>query len=164
MNTYSQNGEDLIISEYFGSFKGYLLSIGENNGKTFSNARLLIENGWNALLIEPSLAYNNLVRLYSDHELVTCDNKAVSDKYGTSVWYELEDSLLSTMDKSIADTCGRKYETTAVDINPYSEIANNYDFITIDAEGSDWIILQQIDLTYTKCLCIEYSNDPVMCD
>jgi hypothetical protein len=34
-----------------------------------------------------------------------------------------------------------------------------YDFISIDAEGMDFAILQQLDFSQVKCLCIEWNND-----
>jgi hypothetical protein len=36
------------------------------------------------------------------------------------------------------------------------------DFISIDAEGMDWVILSQINLhaLQTKCVCVEWNGDP----
>lgn len=161
--SYAQNGEDLIIADYFKSIcmpSGLLLDIGANDGVTFSNSHLLIENGWAATLVEPSLAFNKLEELYNedDYTGIVLNNVAISSGYGTHSWYEVEDSLLSTCEKYLADRWGRKYETKSVKTVPYAAIADHYDFITIDAEGNDWLILQQIDLTHTHCLCIEHSN------
>ena len=55
MKTYSQNKEDLSVLNYFGKdFKGLVLDIGANDGITLSNSRLLIESGWDGVLVEPS--------------------------------------------------------------------------------------------------------------
>lgn len=153
---YSQNNEDELISEYFKGYIGKLLDIGANDGITFSNSRSLIENGWQAVLIEPSLAFGKLSQLYFNNDKVTCINIGISDKESTEVWYELRDSLLATKNKALADSWKVPYTEVTAMFKPYSAISDNYDFINIDAEGEDWVILQQIDLTNVKCLCIEY--------
>ena len=53
---YSQNHEDDIVLNFFQNTESNktVLEIGANDGKTFSNSLLLIENGWKAHLVEPS--------------------------------------------------------------------------------------------------------------
>lgn len=155
--TYSQNGEDLIISEYFGEFKGHLLDIGANNGVTFSNSRLLIESGWTGVLVEPSLAYAKLCELYKGHQGIECLDCAISDKEVELTFYETSDSLVASLSKTV--WMGKfPYKERTVKTVPYSAIQSQFDFINIDTEGEDWNILQQIDLTNVKCLCIEYGK------
>lgn len=158
MTSYSQNHEDLIIYGYFNGFKGKLLEIGANNGIDLSNSRLLIEQGWRAVLVEPSLAFGKLESLYQSSESVRLCNIGISDSYAQHEWYELTDSLLSTKNKELADSWGLPYETVKAQFVPYAEIEQDYDFISIDAEAEDWIILQQIDLSLVRCLCIEYGK------
>lgn len=153
---YSQNDEDVVIADYFGDFVGKLLDIGANDGITFSNSRRLIEKGWQGVLVEPSLAFGKLSTLYFNNLNITCINIGISDKESTEVWYELQDSLLATKNKALADSWKVPYTEVTAMFKPYSAIADKYDFINIDAEGEDWVILQQIDLTNVKCLCIEY--------
>lgn len=159
--TYSQNREDLIIAKYFGDFKGSLLDIGANNGVTFSNSRLLIENGWAGVLIEPSLAFDRLQELYKDNENIKCLNFAISDKYGEFTFYETSDSLVASLSKTVWHD-KFPYKERAVKTIPYSAIERHYDYITLDAEGQDWNILQQIGLTNVKCLCVEYGTGEVL--
>ena len=106
---YSQNQEQEYILNYFGDYKGNLLSIGENDGKKFSNALRLIELGWSATLVEPSpKAFKALELLHKDNPNVRCINVAVSDTCGKMKFYEsghhLSDksdfSLLSSLDYS----------------------------------------------------------------
>lgn len=156
--SYSQSGEDLIISQYFDGFTGSLLDIGANNGVTFSNSRLLIENGWTGILVEPSLAFDRLEELYKDNPKIICINAAVSDKEGEMTFYETSDSLVASTVKTVWHNKFPYKERTVKSV-PYSQIKGDFDFITIDAEEHDWIILQQIDLTNVKCLCIEYGSN-----
>lgn len=180
---YGQNQEDRIISEYFGQNTGTLLSIGENNGLDLSNCRALIENGWLAILVEPSpkafyLLYN---RLYHVHPYVLCFNVAISDYIGKSTFYESgehlgvgDSALLSTLDKAELkrwEGTSNTFTETEVLVWNFNELQKNvlsaggdgkYQFINIDAEGLDLKILHQMDLKELdcQCLCIEHNGSP----
>ncbi len=167
---YSQNSEQKHIVSYFGKFKGKLLSIGENDGKTFSNALNLIELGWEAYLIEPSpKAYKALTELHERNVNITCVNVAIGEENKVMTFYEskhhLKDksdfALLSSLDYSETERwrkSGVEFTEIEVPVVTYDKIKDNYDFISIDAEGYDLIILKQIDLTHTKLLCIEWNS------
>lgn len=163
MKSYSQNHEDLIIYGYFNGFKGTLLDIGANNGIDMSNSRLFIENGWKGLLVEPSPAFAKLAELYQEHPLVRMACCAISNSDGVVNWYECADSLLSTLHKQNIGVQDSRFTKTAVKCRTYKTLLHDFkcdrfDYITIDAESEDWIILQQIDLSGTRCLCIEYGK------
>lgn len=57
-NVYSQNGEDGIITEALrrltlgAGISGRCVEVGSNDGQWMSNTRLLIERGWQGLMIE----------------------------------------------------------------------------------------------------------------
>lgn len=167
---YSQGNEEQIILEYFKDFKGKLLDIGANDGKTFSNSLALIELGWSAVLVEPSkIAFSKLKELHKDNEKVDLVNYAIGNKEGKAIFFEsghhlkdkLDIALLSSLNESETDkwkNVGVKFEPYEINTIPYSKIKDNYDFITIDAEGYDLEILKQIDLTNTKLLCIEWNS------
>ena len=179
MKKYSQNDEDFILSNYFKDFKGNLLSIGENDGKTLSNSLRLIENGWSAVLFEPSEdAFNRLQQLHKDNKNVLCLKYGVAGQTGTFEFYESgshlkkgDVSLLSTIVKSETakwEGAGEEFTKKSIDCLSFGDaltmIRENgnelpFDFITLDAEGVDVIILKQIDLSNVKALCIEYNND-----
>ncbi len=167
---YTQNQEETHILEYFKDFKGNLLSIGENDGKTFSNALALIELGWSATLVDPSKkAFAKLSELHKDNKNVFLLNVAVGTEVGTLTLHEsgshLKDksdiALLSSLDESETTKwkkAGVEFESYEVDVIPFEALAfAPYDFITIDAEGLDIVILKQIDLSDVKLLCIEWN-------
>lgn len=167
---YSQGNEEQIILDYFKDFKGKLLDIGANDGKTFSNSLALIELGWSATLVEPSVtAFEKLKELHKDNELVYLENIAIGKENGFLTLYESghhlknksDVALLSSLNESETikwKKVGVDFKEYKVDVCCYSEIEDNYDFITIDAEGYDLEILKQIDLTNTKLLCIEWNS------
>lgn len=66
MKDFSQSGEQKIILDYFGDFRGAALDIGANDGLLLSNSRALFESGWDVLLVEPSeTAFGKLRSLYA---------------------------------------------------------------------------------------------------
>mgnify|MGYP003403051092 FL=1 len=168
---YSQGLEENYIVKYFKDFKGTLLDIGANDGKTFSNSLALIELGWRAILVEPSkIAFSKIKELHKANENVTLVNAAIGNETGFLTLYEsghhLKDksdvALLSSLNESETTkwkNAGIEFKEYKVDVMPYSCVAKpKYDFITIDAEGYDLEILKQIDLTNTKLLCIEWNS------
>lgn len=172
---YSQNEEEKYITAFFDGFTGELCSIGENDGLTFSNARRLIELGWAADLIEPSqVCYDKLLILYEDEMNVSVDKVAIGTETGRMTFHESgfligngDKSLVSTLVEKEKDRWGPgmywdKYEVPVYTWADWQRMHGecDYDFITIDAEGLDLAILLQIDLTYTKLLCIEHNSIP----
>src|ERR1700693_122327 len=87
--SYAQSQEDDFVLNYFGDFKGTLLEIGANDGVTFSNSRLLIENGWNAHLLEPgNSAFLKLAELYADSWHAVLHRVGIGAEDGIVDFYE----------------------------------------------------------------------------
>jgi len=171
---YSQNNEEQVILDYFKEFKGNLLSVGENDGKTLSNALALIELGWKAVLVEPSpVAFKKLKELHNGNPDITLCNVAIGQYDGKATLnesgYHFPDKsdvgLLSTLVPSeMTRWRNVQFEEVDVDVVTYQTFIStledkDFDFISIDAEGMDYEILKQIDLTHTKCLCIEHNSN-----
>jgi len=178
---YSQNHEDDLVLSYFGSSKKNVLEIGANDGITLSNSRLFIQNGWSAHLIEPNaMVFNKLMSLYSENNEVICYKLGIADSSGSKVFYESgsllgseDHSLVSSIDKKETDrwkgvvsfTESEAYFLTWQDFLAKYNLQNtDFNYISIDAEGYDWSILQQINLSQHNCevLCIEWNSIPVM--
>lgn len=180
MSKYSQGKEDGVLQNYFNGSTGTLLSIGENNGRDLSNSLALIENGFNATLVEPSpQVFQQLVELHKNRNNVYCINAAVSNYLGKADFYDSgthfnkgDLALLSSLDKEEIKRWGKTttFDKIQVDVVDFKTLLNlspykTFDFISIDAESQDWIILKQINLAEVKCkcLCIEYnSNEQVL--
>lgn len=176
---YSQNREEEIISAYYPIwFKGTVLDIGANDGKTLSNSLALIEKAWMGVLIEPDPnAYKKLWELHSPHvnHSVYMYNTAIGNKNGVETLYSTGDhlhkgdtGLLSTLIKEELSRFPGEFDKSEAHEVQVETFANfyercpfkNYDFISIDAEGLDLAILQQIDLslTRTSLLCVEFNG------
>lgn len=178
LKTYSQNQEDLFVLKYFGDYRGTLLSIGENDGLTLSNARLLIEMGWKAHLIEPASVFTKLQALYAGNDEVQCYNYGIGDKAGVVPFYESSNHVPGGADKALVSSVdyeetvkwrntGVEFSESNIQLKTFGDFwiddasGPDLDFISIDAEGFDWAILQQIplDVVKCKCLCIEWNGD-----
>lgn len=167
--SYTQNDEERVILDYFKGKGGHLTDIGANDGITFSNSRALIEKGWSADLVEPSpLALERLTKLYENTPGVTIFPYAITD-YDKRVTLHESDShhgdnvaLLST---TVPSEIGR-WKGTQV-FTPVAVDGRSWDslgltpgkFISIDAEGADYMILRQIDLSKTDMVCIEFNGN-----
>ena len=170
MKNYSQHYEQKHIIEFFNGKKGTLLSIGENDGQTFSNAYALIKLGWTALLVEPSeIAFEKLYNLHKDNNNVIIFNFAIGNKNGKTILYESGAHLADKSDYSLLSTIDKKesyrwknvdFIETEVNVFTYKTVfdGHRFDFITIDAEGMDLDILRQIDLSNTQLICIEWNS------
>jgi FkbM family methyltransferase len=169
---YSQNNEEQVILDYFGNKIGNLLDIGANDGITLSNSRKLIELGWSGDLIEPSPnAFAKLKKLYSRKKKVVTHNIALCDVSGKMKFYESgthlnngDTDLLSTLSLTDKQKWESTTEYTETEVNALTwndfQTGKLYDFINIDAEGYDLIILKQLDLfdLGCSCLCIEHNG------
>jgi len=189
MRWHSQNREAEIVAGYFGDRKGCVLDIGSNDGMTFSNSRDLILNGWQAFLVEPSpKAYAKLSELYDESGLpVVLVNYAITEETGEFEFFDSGAHVYGGNDVALVSGLQIQskwrhcdYEKVSVDGMPFNcfyglvllsyarplQWNRKFNFITIDAEGWDWKILQQIDLKEVgcECLCIEHNGSHALAE
>ncbi len=131
-NQYSQQGEDGIVQEIFHRLKihkGFFVEFGAADGLWYSNTRALFEKGWSGVFIETDPSqFSRLTKNYSKWKNILCLKETVS-------WN---------------DTQGRTIDIIAQEFFPNREI----DFMSIDVDGTDHLILENIKLK-PKVLCIE---------
>ena len=163
---YTQNNEEQIILNYFKDFKGSVLDLGANDGETFSNSLRLIQKGWSADLIEASpRTFEKLAKLHGGNEDVKCHNIAVSSVNGEIDFWE-SGTLLGGDDLSLVSTCDERelarwsgsveFTKTKVESVTFKTLLEstkntNFDLITIDIEGVDFLVLSQMDLRALGC-------------
>lgn len=171
---YSQSGEEGVIVDYFKGRTGTFLSIGENDGVTFSNVRRLAELGWTGVMVEPSpTAFKKLKENYAGKTGFYFYNFALGTSNGKVKFWDSgshigngDHGLLSTMNPSEKERWkGQEYTEIEVQCFRWKTFLNrlsirNFDFISIDAEASDYEILRQIDLRATSCVCVEWNSKP----
>ncbi|HYG51718.1 MAG TPA: FkbM family methyltransferase [Flavobacteriales bacterium] len=180
-NMYSQNSEEQYILDYFKEKTfGRVLDVGANDGKTFSNSLALIERGWEAVLCEPSpIAFEKLVNLHKDtSNRVCCVMAAIGEQQGKTTLHQSgahlknqsDVALLSTIHENETEKWKRQgvvfndVECEVITIDQLQQIVrvDSFDFITIDCEGNDLKVLQQIDLTNTSLVCVEWNENELI--
>lgn len=167
---FSQNNEQDIILQYFGSRKGFFLDIGANDGITLSNTYALQLQEWKGVLIEPSEEAFNRIKASNG---VQKFNVAIGTEDGHCTFHEMGNhlnagdvSLLSTIKKTeLKRWPGVEFKERMTEVWTYKTLLKHspfkfFDFISIDAEGVDYEILEQIDLKYTDMVCIEHNSNP----
>lgn len=175
MKSYSQNGEDIIILDYFGKHKGTVLEIGANDGKTLSNSLAFIENDWYGVLFEPGHIYDELHKLHKGNERVHTHRLGIGEREEIVRFWQSGSHVKNGIDKGLVSTIhhhemlkwrksGVQFKEIEIELVPFSWVADKYpvfDFISIDCEGNDFQVLKQIDLLKVecKCLCIEWNSD-----
>jgi len=173
---HSQYGEQKYILAHFGERTGNFLSLGENDGQTLSMVRALALLGWGGVCVEPApIPFNKLEALYANSMAVNVVNTAICGHDGEIDFWDsgphlgngdtslLATTVLSEVVKWKGKAAFRKTTCTAMTFNSLITLCQNngwptkFDFISIDCEGQDWYILQQMDLRKLGCelLCIE---------
>lgn len=173
---HGQNLEDKLVDELFNGEIHSVLDIGAN-GIELSNTYYFVQNGAKAVLVEPSnKAMNNLADIYEGNKNVDIFNVAIGEKCGVMPFWESgshlktgDVALLSTLKESELkrwEGSDNQFEKTDVHVWDFKKLMEysplkQFDLISIDAEGFDICILQQMDLKELgcKCLIIEYNGD-----
>lgn len=167
--SYSQSGEDLIVKFIFDElsiFKPGFLDVGAHHPYYLSNTALLYESGSRGINIEPDpFLFENFVK-YRNEDINL--NIGISDRNGEQDFYVLNAPTLNTFSKRDAERFGfegvykiekiLKLQTERIQ-NVVTKYANNKfpQFLNIDAEGIDEIIIDSIDFSssYPIVICIE---------
>jgi FkbM family methyltransferase len=169
VRSYSQNNEQDVILNFFGSHVGRFLDIGAFDGVELSNTRALAELGWSGIMVEPSPPC--LVRLIesvkgfnSRVEVWAC---AVSGSAGMAK-LSMSSDISRVWANSIEPTFPEDYIPGKINVPVYVPTVsirtilsgNDFNFISIDAEWKDLEILRDTPQGIPGCelLCIEPSD------
>lgn len=172
---YSQNNEQQIILDYFKDHVGTFIDIGSNDGITLSNTRALAERGWKGVLVEPSpKAYARLVENYKTFTGIYTYPYCISHSNKDFTLHE-SSTLLGKDDVGLVSTFHDHEKERFKSVVSYTPVTckcfrwktflnrltiKKFDFISLDAEGQDITILEQIDLTDTRLLVVEWNSIP----
>jgi FkbM family methyltransferase len=172
---YSQNNEQDAILNYFNGSTGNFVDFGANDGETFSNTRALSERGWKGVLIEPSpMAYDKLKALYEGHKGFYTYPVAIGGHNGKAMLQESgplcsanDVGLVSTFLGNEMDRFKRIVQYTPVEVKVYKWktflnrlTIKEFEFVSMDVEGNELLILPDMDLSKVKCICLEWNSKP----
>lgn len=160
-NSYSQNGEDLIVGKIFDKkHKGEYMEIGAYHPTRLSNTYRFYKKGWRGIVIEPNPEVKKIFGKVRPRDKFI--NTGISDKNGVMDYYQFLIPALNTFLKTEADKSLKKGHKLIgiekIKVLPVTEVVkNNIDFLSIDTEGFDEIILK--NWPWGKCkprvICVE---------
>ena len=133
-----------------------LVDVGAHDGAFLSNSLPFIQEGWEAVLIEPHPAlFAKLAERHSGNHRVRCLQKACGDAPGRLPLYVSKDAHLSMSTLCTDDTPWfREHRGTEIievevealtDILAAQHVPNNFPLLLIDAEGMDYEVLLGLD-------------------
>ena len=162
------NLEELYKNNFNENYNGYFIDIGALDGIRESNTAILAKMGWGGLMIEPVLeSYEKCKDRYKNNEKIKVLNFAVGNSNRTDHIrvFDGDDSLVgvSTLKKEYYniwndDTFeyspkikGHLEIVQSVTVHTLEEVlnlsdVNKIDVLSIDAEGSEWDILNHFNI------------------
>jgi len=154
--TYAQWGEDLFIFNYMKKKKivnGTYVDLGAFHPIKYSNTCLLFNNGWSGLNIDlnqTAIDYFDIVRPKDNNICCAISNKEEKIK----VFINSIFSPINTINKTHAkkfNFASKNELSYTVKAKKFNSICKKkFDFLDIDIEGSDFMVLKSINLKYFK--------------
>ena len=168
---YSQHGEDKEIGKFFEKKPhGYYCDIGCFHPIRYSNTFYLFRRGWEGVNIDVNQASIDLFNIARPNDKNIC--AAISDVSSEADLFEDDilgpvntiDNKMHEKSKDIFFKKGivKKIKTSKIfDIISENVLNEKTDFLNIDAEGSDYKIIKQINLKKSKISLVAIeTHDP----
>ncbi len=169
-DSYSQNGEDLIILNALdrrGVTNGTVLDIGAWDPEDKSNSRLLIQQGWAAVLFEPSpKPVRRLIEFYGKRDDVKVVGAGVGFDAGL-LKMQMTDDAVSSSDQEVQQTWkdqggyyGYEYVPMVTIPQIFIWFGGPFHFVNIDAEGTsvDLAIAYLKTEAFPQVMCVEHNR------
>ena len=167
--SYSMDGEDLFIIDYFKDRKlGFYVDVGCYHPIDGNNTYLLSKKGWSGINIDLNAISINLfdrARKNDSNLNIAISNKSQKIKY----YYRKKINMLNTINKAFAKSSFRKgFKTGSIQSQTLNSVLDKskfknkkIDFLNLDIEGNEINALRSLDLRkYSpKLICIEIHNN-----
>ncbi len=170
MNSYSQYGEDIEVAKIFGDSKGLLLEIGAWSATTFSNSRLFIEQGWDAVLVEFSpMPVHSLVKEYGYNPNVKIIQAAITENEQPATEFDITEDALSTADPQLKqrwlDASVNYYGTLWVPTLSIDQLYKQFfsmgkpEYVSVDTEGTSAYLAAKLMKRYHPHVLVAEFDD-----
>lgn len=156
LRSYSQEGEDMMLRRFLeGRPKGFYVDVGAHHPMRFSNTYFFYRQGWRGLNIEPNPDVIPAFRMFRRRD--THVTAGVHTTPGEMRYWCFDEPALNTFDEAlmrerVSLTPYRVVRTRMVAVNRLDRILDQnlppdqqIDFMSIDAEGADFQVLQSND-------------------
>lgn len=156
LESYSQEGEDLVLNRLFGDkTAGFYVDVGAHHPKRFSNTFFFYQRGWRGINID---AMPNSMTIFNQERPFDINLEiAIMGEQGLSTYYQFNEPALNGFSESIS--LGRDglrdykiINRTTISGMPLSDVLDknmpsntSIDFLTIDVEGLDFDVLKSND-------------------
>lgn len=170
LKSYSQKYEDIIIDSLLRfKKKGFYIDIGANDPDNLNNTKRFYNKGWHGINIEPNPILFNKLQKKRGNDLNL--NIGISNHQGLLPFYIFNPHTLSTFSEKQANIYKMNgneiIKKTNIKTFQLSEVFNKYvknnkiDFISIDTEGYDMLVLKSNDWNKYKptVVCVESTID-----
>lgn len=151
----------------------FLVDVGAHDGSSMSNSLAFIQDGWRAVLIEPTpVCFAELTKLHKKNENVHCVRMACGKtKESRPLYFGTHGNhMMNTLCTDDTDwfRLSRGNQSIMVDVDTLTSILDDHDapsdfsLLLIDAEGMDYEVLLGLDpLYYCPRIIVteEYSSD-----
>src|SRR5882762_10139599 len=163
--SYSQEGEDMVLQRIFsGKERGFYVDVGAHHPRRFSNTYFFYRKGWKGINIEPNP--EAIHAFQSDRKRDTNLQCGISDRPGRLMYYSFDEPALNTFDQAlaksrIASTPYKLVGTSSIPVERLESVLSKHvpanrpiDFLSVDAEGLDFSVLQSNDWTRYRPSCV----------
>lgn len=160
-NSFSQNSEDLIIEKLFEKdYVGKYLEIGAYHPKRLSNTYRFYKKGWRGNIVEPNPAIKKTFNRYRPDDKFF--GVGISNNNKILDYYQFLIPSLNTFLKSDAEKSKKEghilIKISKIKTKKIEEVLmNKIDFLSIDTEGFDEMILKNWPWKRVKpkVICVE---------
>lgn len=168
--SYSQNGEEAAILEYFAcrATPGRFIDVGAYTGVELSNTRALAELGWTGVFVEPSPhAMAALQRNYAGRTGYDFICAALALHAGPILLHDCPDALSTTEPENVAKWAAAGTRFTPIWTHAITwewllnRFAGPFDFVNIDTEGTsmDLFFSFPVQAARPSVICVEHDGE-----
>jgi FkbM family methyltransferase len=162
--SYSQEGEDLILERFFENRNsGFYVDVGAHHPRRFSNTFLFYKRGWRGINIEPNPDALKLFQRQRKKDINL--GYGVADTEGPLSYFMFNEPALNSFDRRLSekrqDSRYHIIDTKTIAVRKLSAIFEEFlphgtfiDFMSIDVEGYDLQVLQSNDWTRFRPACV----------
>lgn len=178
--SYSQSGEDLILRQIFvDKADGFYVDVGAHHPKRYSNTFYFYTRGWRGINIDAMPGSMKAFQQTRPHDINL--ELGISENEGEMTFYVFNEPALNTFDAEVARQNNKepfrvvnkvKVRTLSLAnvLNQYLPQGQHIDFLSIDVEGLDLVVLKSNNWAQfrTDVILVESHDfemdEPMACD
>lgn len=154
---YSQDGEDIVLASFYKeepNYKGFYVDIGALHPYRFSNTQYFYERGWRGINVDATPG--SMTKFEQARTKDINVEAGISPNNKNLTYYCFKEPALNSFDKKLSEKRRRdgweiieerKIKTTHINdiLDKYLPKGQKIDFMNIDIEGLDFMVLKSLD-------------------